>query len=456
MGPSNQEQIMSRQLSLTSFSLAVLAFSTVAAGPANAKECTTSSECADGFECVLGVKYASGTGGSTGTSSGGAGVGAATGTACAGSDCPVSSDDPIPTSPPAQVDGGVRIPTPVLDGGLTTPVITTGTCQAKTLACTSKADCPANLDCVKETAMVNRPACAPDTTCDTTLPVSQTGTCKAVCNVDSDCPAPLACKLQGQSCMGGGSVSSDGTVTTMTETCTGGYKICAYTPVSCTTDAECKDANYQCVKEYETQSCTGSAPTACARTKDDAGVVCTPTTPEPPVCTTTVVKSCQPKEIKCDAGETCPASWTCLDVSKMDYVSPSGAAVPPSKICAPDGLILVIKGQASGNSNSGVTSGSNPTRGGEGAIDLGTGGSTGQSGNGSVTTKDGTVPPQIAPVPASDGDEHAIPGDAGTEASSTKVRGGGCTLGGAQDGALSLWMTLGLVGLVLRLVRRRK
>jgi MYXO-CTERM domain-containing protein len=337
------------------------------------------------------------------------------------------------------------------------PVVTTGFCQPKILVCTSKADCPANLDCVKETAMVKRPACAPDTTCDTTLPPpSETGTCKAVCNVDSDCPAPLICKLQGQTCMGGGSVSSDGTVTTIPTTCTGGNKICSYQAVTCSTDAECTAPNYQCAKVSEYQSCTGSATPNCPKSVADAGVTCPPA--QPPVCTSTVEKNCMPKEIKCDAGQSCPSGWSCFDFTYFDNASVPGWSTPmPSQACLPDGLILTIKGQANGGSGA-TYSGSNPTRGGAGetggtgTVDLG-----GKGGDPSVpvTNTGDPIPPQVTPVPSSDGQEHATPSDAGTEAS-TKVRGGGCSMGGAQDSSIGLGLTLALAGLVLRLSRRRK
>lgn len=455
--------------SLTSFSLSIVAFlTTVAVGTANAKECKTDAECASGFECILGqIGTTSGTGGSTGSSAGGdPGAGATTGTACEGPDCPVSSSTPgfapgardagaavppLDTPPPRIADGGVTS-VPTTDPGETVPIITTGFCRAKILVCTSKADCPANLDCVKETAMVKRAPCAEGTVCDTSLPVSETGTCKAVCNVDADCPAPLVCKLQGQSCMGGASMNPDGTITTMPTTCTGGNKICSYEPVTCSTNAECTVAGFQCAKAYEYQSCTGSAPTGCARTKGDADVVCTPTPADPPVCTSTVVNNCMPKEIKCDAGQACPAGWSCFDFTYFDDASVPGWSTPiPSKACLPDGLILTIKGQAHGGSS--VTYGSTPNQGGTVAIDLG--GKGGTSGGPTPTGGEAT-PPQVTPVPASDGQEKAAVGDAGTEEASSKVRGGGCSMGGAQDGSFGLWMTLGLCGLVLRLVRRRK
>jgi hypothetical protein len=458
---------MSRSLTSVSLSLVAL-FTSVSVGTANAKECKTDSDCASGFTCALyDVKGGSGTGGSTGTTVGGdPGAGAATGTACEGPDCPVSTPGskpgPLPVdggsavpttsaTPPRIVDGGVAaLPTPVADAGTATPVATTGTCQPKILVCTSKADCPANLDCVKETAMVKRPACAADTTCDTSLPVSETGTCKSVCNVDSDCPSPLVCKLQGQTCMGGGSVSSDGTVTTIPESCTGGNKICSYEPVTCSTNTECKDANYQCAKVSEYQSCTGSAPAGCPRSKGDAEVVCTPTPAEPPVCTSTVVNNCIPKEIKCDAGQACPTGWSCFDFTYFDGASIPGWSTPmPSKACLPDGLILTINGQANGGS--GATYDSKPTRDGSGSIGVDKGGTA----SGPVTTTGNSTPPQVAPVPTSDGQERAAASDAGAEAS-TKVRGSGCSLGGTQDGSLNLWLTLGLAGLILRLVQRRK
>lgn len=482
--------------SLTSFSLSLVAFfTTVAVGTANAKECKTDSDCASGFECILGKvgTTSSGTGGSTGSAGAGAGVGAgaAVGTACDGPDCPVSSSPVPPSQPrfapvdggaapqPAPMDGGaavvrydalpgrvgdagmIIVPTPVGDP-IPVPVVTTGFCQLKIPVCTSKADCPANLDCVKEPAMVKRPACAPNTTCDTSLPVSETGTCKAVCNVDSDCPAPLVCKLQGQSCSGGGAVSSDGTVTTIPTTCTGGYKVCSYQAVTCSTDAECTAPNYQCAKVSEYQSCTGSGSTGCAKPRGDADVVCTPPPAEPPVCTTTVVNNCLPKEIKCDAGQACPAGWSCFDFANFDNASVPGWSTPmPSQACLPDGLILTIKGQAQGGSD--ATYGeTNPTRGGTsgagenggGSIDLGT---KGGDPSVPVTNTGDPIPPQVTPVPSSDDQGHATPSDAGTEAAATKVRGGGgCSLGGAQDSSLGLGLTLALAGLVLRVTRRRK
>lgn len=481
--------------SLTSFSLSLVAFfTTVAVGTANAKECKTDSDCASGFECVLGKigGTSSGTGGSPGSSGGaGVGAGAAVGTACAGPDCPVSSPAVPPSVPrlvPVPVDGGaapqpvtrdggtavvqydglpsrvgdagaIGVPTPVGDP---MPVVTTGFCRVKVLVCTSKADCPANLDCVKETAMVKRPACAPNTTCDTSLPVSETGTCKAVCNVDSDCPAPLVCKLQGQVCSGGGSVSSDGTVTTIPETCSGGNKICSYQAVTCSTDAECTAPNYQCAKVSEYQSCTGTATPSCPKSVSDAGVTCTPTPAEPPVCTSTVVNNCLPKEIKCGAGQACPSGWSCFDFTNFDSASIPGWSTPmPSQACLPDGLILTIKGQANGGSGA-TYSGTNPTRGGTsgagetggtGTIDLGS-----KGGNPSVpvTNTGDPIPPQVTPVPSSDGQEHAVNSDAGTEAAATKVRGGGCSMGGVQDSSFGLGLTLALAGLVLRVTRRRR
>ncbi len=468
--------------SLTSFSLAVTALLTAASvGSVHAKECKSDVDCASGFECVLG-KIGTSTGGSTGSASGGsAGVGAATGT-CDGPDCPVTQPGPntqpdpdttpvpadagmtvtpVGTTPPRVVDGGVAVVFPSRpDAGLTTPIVTTGFCQVKLLTCTSKADCPANLDCVKETAAVKRPACAEGTVCDTT-PLPESGVCKAVCVVDADCPSPLVCKELGRACTGGAVRNPDGTVTTLPTTCTPGNKICSYEPVTCTSDTDCTVANFQCAKVSEGQACTGQGPT-CVRSKDDPEAVCTPTPVEPPVCTTLVVNNCMPKEIKCDAGQACPAGWSCFDFTNFESAAVPGWSTPmPSNACLPDGLILTIKGQANGGSGSNYGSSSTPTRGGQGTVDIGLGGSPekgGSSGgeNGPVTTGGGTVPPQTGPVPASDGHESAPLGDAGVEATTTKIRGGGCAMGGAQDGSFGLWLTLGLAGLVLRLVRRRR
>jgi MYXO-CTERM domain-containing protein len=345
-------------------------------------------------------------------------------------------------------------PTPADDVPVT-PVATVGVCQVKILTCTSKADCPANLDCVKSGVEVY-PTCAPNTTCD--LPertATPTGTCKAVCNVDSDCPAPLVCKLQGQTCMGGGVVSSDGTVTNMTETCSGGQKLCSYEPVVCSTAQACAP-DYQCAKVSEYQSCTGSAPADCPRSKDGTDVACTPTTPEPPVCTSTVVNNCLPKQINCDAGQSCPAGWSCFDFTYFDNGSVPGWSTPmPSKACLPDGLILTVRGQASGGATT-TYQGENPTRGGSnsggsGAIDLGKGG----AGGGPVTNTGESTPPNVAPAAPTDDQGHAAAGDAGTETAKTTVRGGGCAVGGAQGSSFGL-LSLALAGMVLRLIRRRK
>ena len=226
----------------------------------------------------------------------------------------------------------------------------------------------------------------------------------------------------------------------MPETCTGGAKICSYQPVTCSSDTECKDSNYQCAKVSEYESCSGSAPANCPKSTGDAGT-CATTPPEPPVCTSTVVNNCMPKEINCDAGQTCPVGWSCFDFSYFEGASiPGWSTQMPSKACLPDGLILAIKGQAGGGSSA-TYSGSTPTNGGTDSIALGDGGTKGP-----VTT-DGGVPPQVAPVATSDG---------GAEATSHTVSGGGCAVGGTPRGSFELWLTLGLAGVVLRLVRRRK
>jgi len=467
--------------SLTSFSLSLVAFfATVAVGTANAKECKTDSDCASGFECILG-KIAEGTGGNTGSmGGGGAGVGAAGGAVCAGPDCPASSpSNPIPTvPPPVPVDGGalvpqtdpqprpfpdggvaIAVPIPAPDAGLPIPVVTTGICQLKVSACIRKADCPANLDCVMDTAIANQPNCQPGVTCF--APNPPTGTCKAVCNVDSDCSSPLVCKLQGQACMGGGSVGPDGTVTTMPTTCSGGNKICSYQPVTCSTDAECKEPSYQCVKVQDNQVCTGSASAGCPKSTGAADVACTPTPAEPPVCTSVVVNNCLPKEIKCDAGQACPAGWTCFDFTNFDTVRITGWTQSPyGKTCLPDGFIQGIYGYAVGGYafGGGVSNtagyGRDGSGGTSGSVDVG--GKGGAPGVAPVAKPGDSTPPQVTPVPSSDGQEHATAGDAGAEAVTSKVRGGGCSLGGVQGGSFDLWMTLGLAGLVLRLVRRRR
>lgn len=437
-------------ISRASFSLAVATLlSTVTVGTANAKECKADSDCGAGFQCAL-VVAVSGSGPNTGTADSGPGAGAATGTskessggggaagssgsisgsgaaagpACAGPDCTSSS----PVAPPLPVDAG-----PV--------VVTTGTCQVKLLSCTIKADCPANLDCVKQSAPVPTTPCRPGTTCDTTLlPPVETGTCKAVCNVDADCPAPLVCKLQGVTCSGVVAVSADGTVTKTPETCTGGTKICSYQPVICSSDTECTSPNTQCAKVSEYQTCTSSGYAGCARASTDGGDICA-TTSEPPVCTSTAVNNCIPKQINCDAGQTCPAGSSCFDFTNFDDAAIPGWTTPmPSKGCLPDGLILVIKGQASGSSG-GTYIGSEPTRGnGSDSIGLADGGS-----KGSVTADAGASPQ--APVATA---------DAGTKATSYKPVGSGCTLAGSPRGSSELWLTLGLAGMALGLVRRRK
>jgi hypothetical protein len=437
---------------LTSFSLSIVAFfTTVTVGTANANECKTDSDCATGFECVLAATTGAGTGGSTGSS---AGNGGSEGAACAGPDCAVST-----RTPPVAVDGGsppavdLPLPVPMGDAGLTTPVVTTGICRWKTVTCTSKADCPANLDCVKQTVTIPRPTCAPDSNCDNSPQSADTGTCKAVCNVDSDCPSPLTCKLQGQECMSGASKNADGTVTTMPTTCSGGTKICTYQPVTCSTDSECADSNYQCAKVSETKACTGAAPSGCSRAEGNADVACTTTPAEPPVCTAIVVNNCEPKQFKCDAGQACPAGWTCFDFTSFETKTVAGwTETPYGKACLPDGLILGLYGYSSGG-GVGDSSGYGSNKG-SGTLTTGTDESGQNAGTGG--TSGGTTPPQTGPVPASDDQENAAGNGTGSETATTKVRGGGCAMGGVQSSALGLWLTLGLAGMVLRLVRRRK
>jgi MYXO-CTERM domain-containing protein len=416
---------MSSQVSRHFYSIAAATLMLTAgmSRTAMAKDCTTDSDCDTGYQCNLAPVGGgtSGAGGATGIST--PGTAASPPVPAPDLPVPVSTDGGIAT---LVADAGVRTPTSIPDAGLlpTVPPII-GTCEPKPIVCTSVADCPADFECVKDMIAVAEPPCPTNTKCATPPPqTSDTGACHAVphaCSTAADCPAPLVCQAQGATCSGGASVGPDGVITTMPETCTQGTSVCTYVPKSCTSDSECADS-YQCVKVSEGGSCSGSAGVC---TRSDAGVICS--TPDPPVCTSYVVMNCLPKQIADASG----------------------------KSCLPDGLILAVGGHAA-NSGSTVIN-SSGTAGGDqsGSVPLSI---RGDAGVGSGTNS-GT-PTGVAPGPAPSADP-AAPGSGangtkeGTGTTATKAQGGGCALGGGHPASNNLWLALALLGLVLRVARRR-
>jgi len=461
---------------------------------AAAKECTTDLDCDTGYQCVLGYAV-SGTG-STGSGvvsatpgtagvapAGGAtsiGTGAATGSAGDGTGgaggsvanpCPAGTNCATTATPPS------KPPVPATDAGAApdvkplpptpvptpepVPMPTTGVCEPKPIVCTSVADCPsADFDCVPDVMPTIAPTCPADTKCPTPPPqTSTTGTCNPkvhACSAATDCPAPLTCQAEGATCSGGASVGPDGTITTMPDTCPPGPSVCTWAPVNCTTDADCADPLYQCVKvaEYGWGSSSGGT---CA-----PGTTC----PAPETTSgTTVVMNCMPKPMNCACGPcpagamcgaclTCPAGWSCFDFSNYNCgVRPNWSPNAPDKSCLPDGIVFATQGHASDGGQFAATS--CVARGGTMAAVGGAPTGTDVK-NGTSTTvvsgPGGATPPSVSPVAPTQntGNGNAAGGSAATTQSS------GCAYGGSEASPISLWLALAMTGLVARLARRRR
>jgi len=420
-----------------------------------AKQCSADSDCDSGYRCSL-TNVGGGTGGSTGIANPGTVASPPTSVPSVDVPPPIAVDAGAATPVSTIGDGGVGKPLPVGEAGVAAPAVMTGTCQ---LTCTpSAANCPADFQCVPDVVAVSLPACPPNTKCETPPPqISDTGTCQPAahaCSTNADCAAPLVCQASGGMCSGGGSVGPDGVVTTTPETCTSGPSVCTYVAKTCAADTDCADS-YQCVKVSEMSMCSGSAP-ACR--PSDAGASCAP--PEPPVCTTTTIMNCMPKQIACAAGQACPAGWSCFDFSSFSGTVPGWSADTSGKSCLPDGLILVAQGHAASSGTAFTGVGSAGDKGDAVPTTLGVDG--GQAGRDNASAPNGSTfgpgsanpqPPSSAVAPA----ENSQSPDAGsTGAVAPMVHGGGCALGGHGSGTMDLWLALGLTGLVARLSRRRR
>ncbi|MGC9983753.1 MAG: hypothetical protein ABSF35_08990 [Polyangia bacterium] len=449
---------------------------------AAAKDCTTDSDCDTGYQCSFGQAVAgtgTATGGATsvgaGPVTGGAsvgtggaggsaaspGAGVATASTCAaGTNCATLVSPPSSAPVPATDGGAAPLPGP--DAGLLPPISVpepvptpvTGICEPKPIVCTTVADCPsADFDCVMDVLPVVAPSCPAGTKCETPPPqTGTTGTCVAkphACSTAADCPTPLVCQANGAICSGGATGGAGGTVTTTADTCTPGPSVCTYVPVTCTTDSDCADPLYQCVEVSEEGWCSGSGG-ACA-----AGETCP--APTPPTCGTTVIMNCMPKPIDCGSGQACPAGWSCFDFSNYDGgVRPTWSPNAPDKSCLPDGIILATQGHASDGGQFTANSGSSGTATVGLGLAPGTGGASGtssDSGAGPVSGQPAsTTPSPVTPVPPSTANAAA---DGGTLAQ-PMGHSSGCAYGGSDAGQGSLWLALGMTGLIARLARRRR
>ena len=435
---------------------------------AAAKDCTIDSDCGTGYQCVPGAATQPPTGGATsvgtGTTtgpSGGGGAGGSVGTCPAGSTC-MTMPSSGPTAPPA--DAGAA-PSPNPPDGVPAHIVApqppppspTGTCEPKPIVCATVADCPsADFDCVLDaipTPAID-PTCPAGVKCTTPVPLppppaSTTGTCVAkmrACTAAADCPAPLTCQAQYTSCSGGGSVGPDGVVTTSPEVCTPGPLVCTWDPAACAADSDCSDPLYQCVKVGESGgSCTGGA-SAC-----QPGLTCP--APLPPTCTSTPITKCLPRLTDCGSGQPCPAGWSCFDFSYDGGIPADWATIASGKACLPDGIIFVVNGHGAGGGQ--VTSQSGPTNG-SGPVDAGGGK------GGTATATATTTAPSTGGTPASPSnsgsptlDAPTAKADAGAASPEPMSHSSGCSYGDNGAGQTSLWLALGMAGLVARLARRR-
>ena len=452
---------------------------------AAAKTCTTDTDCSTGQQCVLQATAPTGgatsvgssgvtsvgSGGTPGTiavGTGGSGGSVASAGGAVGSSCPKGSNCVQIGSTPAVLppaggaqslpNSGPMPPDPV-------PVLVTGICEPKPIVCMTVADCPsADFDCVMDMVPTIAPSCPVNTKCEAPPPqMATTGTCVArahACTTATDCPAPLTCQAGSATCSGGGSVGPGGTVTTLPETCTPGPSVCSWDPVTCTTNSDCADPLYQCVKVSESTACSGSGG-ACA-----VGATCPP--PPPPTCQTTVTSYCLPTLVDCACGpcpagstcgpcQTCLPGWSCFDFSNVGGVPPAWGSIASEKACLPDGIVMAAQGHAAVNgqlvvgsgSSSSSSSGGTPTLdvGGAGGASGGAGGASGNDGKGS--TGAGQNPPTASPVATNEG----AAGSTGS-AAQPMAHSSGCAYGGSE--ASSPWLALAMIGLVAGLARRRR
>ena len=323
------------------------------------------------------------------------------------------------------------------------PTPIAGVCEPKPIVCTTVADCPSvDFDCVMEMIPTIAPACPANAKCETPPPqTGTTGTCVAkphACSTAADCPAPLTCQAEAATCSGGGMVAPDGTVTTTGDTCTPGPSVCTYVPVTCTTDADCSDPLYQCVKVGEYGECSGSGG-ACA-----AGVTCP--APTPPTCSTTVIMNCMPKPMNCGSGQACPTGWSCFDFSNYNGgVRPTWSPNAPDQSCLPDGIVVATQGHAENGGQFAANSGLS------GTASVGLGASSGTGGASGAGGDQGSGTPTVTPVPPSAANANADGGGSPQPMSHSS----GCAYGGSDAGQSSLWLAFALTGLVARLARRR-
>jgi len=444
---------------------------------AAAKTCTTNLDCATGYQCVPLAMAATGGATSVGSASssgsgdvgtGGAGGIVASGGGAVGSSCPKGTNcAEVVSTPPVPAPDAGALPSP--DSGLLPPtpepMPITGTCE---IPCSTVADCPsADFDCPLNVMPTIAPTCPANTTCPTPSPPASTGTCVAkahACSTSTDCPAPLTCQALAGTCTGSAAVGPDGKIISTSESCTPGPSVCSWDPVTCTIDSGCADPLYQCVEPGDSGGgCSSSGGGACA-----AGETCPPV-PQQPTCVTTPVMYCLPKLVDCACGPcpagvtcgacaTCLPGWSCFDFSNVGGVPPAWGSIASNKACLPDGIALFAQGHAAVNgqlvsgsvSSSSSSSGGTPTLdvGGAGGASGGTGGASGNDGRSTSTGGAAQSPPTVSPAPTAEGTAGAS-GSAQPMAHSS-----GCAYGGSE--ASSLWLTLGMAGLVARLARRRR
>jgi hypothetical protein len=350
-----------------------------------------------------------------------------------------------------------------LDGGYYCPPCDTGPATyecAPGAACTSNADCNADLTCVSG------------------------GTCQPragqPCSTDNDCGANYQCQLSeecsGGSASGGGATGGSGGAsswsTSSDGTGSGGGYNTGTTSVSARSGGTSgKSTTYETTVQKgaplpaEVDASVSPPPTAL-----DGGPAPKPVPVSPPVvidagysCSVGTTGYCAAKTMTCVGSTDCPANWSCEQTEGIGVgcaVAPGSDATcdagpqppqPPMQCVSPYGGY----GYAVPGTSEGVGSGG---AGGSGSMPSGAGGSVGVTATETFGSSAGTTSKRGATsgTGAGNGATDTSKGAPASEDTSTSASGSGCQVGAGSTDASGWLSTIGLVAIALGFRRGRR